>query len=245
MNRLLLLLTIPLTACTLGEVTHGEKGNATFAYGVCLSNCGLDMAMMHGTEELIEVKASTIPDVTVTSTAPDVVGVKSASRECCSSSVLGTSCRTLGSGESCTSTERIHMAINVVANASGAAEIVLTQSDGTVFDQVSMTVAEPATIELEGLKNDKLTLTRGTNLVAGWKARDAAGNELMATSGVQLSTSDASIVDFQSTWLSPRASTVDATSIVLGTTIDPEGAGDAIITAKARDASSATLVHVN
>jgi hypothetical protein len=38
---------------------------------------------------------------------------------------------------------------------------------------------------------------------------------------------------------------VDATQILLGTTIDPEAPGDAIVTATAQSATSATLVHVN
>jgi hypothetical protein len=232
------------TGCSLGEVTHGEKGNATFSYTMCLSDCGLDESMMHGTREGITVHAQTIPALTITSSAPDVVTVQNATptRQCCSSTFGTESCHDMTT-DTCAANEQISLVVDVVASAAGSAELVLTRGDGTVFDQVALSVAEPASIEIDGVKDNKLEISRGANLMAGWKARDAQGNELMATSGVQLSTSDASVVDFQSTMFSSHTSTVDAEQIM--TTIDPNNAGDAIITAKAQAASSTTLVHVN
>jgi hypothetical protein len=245
MRRIGLVLLL-LPACSLfTDVTRGEKGNARFQYTFCMHECGLEHPMMHGTTEAITVEAAAIPELTITSSAPDVVTVLNANPkpQCCSTTSIG-SCRDLVFADKCATNEALKLGIDIAATSPGSAEIILTRNDdGTVFDQVTTTVAEPAVIELSGEKDNKLTMSHGVNLFAEWTIKDANGNELMSTSGVNLSTSDASVVSFKATWISSDTSSIDATATL--STIDPRNPGDAIITATTAGLSTPILVHVN
>jgi hypothetical protein len=199
---------------------------------------------MHGTEETISVSAPVMPDVTVTSTAPDVVTVNNVTptRSCCSTSANSTGCHTIQTGESCNANESTSIGIDAVATALGSAELVLTQTDGTVFDRIAIGVGEPASLSFEPYKSG---MSIGTSYAVSWTARDADGAMLMATSGVHLVTSDASIVDFKRTLLSSDSSSVDAEDELFGTTYEPHAPGDATITATAQNVTTTFQVHVN
>jgi len=224
--------------------TPGELGNATFEYTLCVLDCGLDHAMMHGTEESIGATAKTMPAVTVTSTAPGVVTVINATptRTCCSSSAMGSSCRSIQATESCNANETTGIAIDAIAAAPGSAEIVLTAGDGTVFDRIAVGVADPASLEFSTYSSG---LSIGTSYGAAWTARDESGAKLMSTSGVHLVTSDASVVDFKRTLLSSNSSSVDAEDVLFGTTYEPHAHGNATITATAQGVTTSFQLHVN
>lgn len=224
-------------------VTRGELGKADFVYAGCLFDCSLDQAMMHGTEESISVSATGMPAITVMSTSPSVVSVKDAApmRSCCPVKANGQSCRPIQPTDSCNADETANIGIGVVASSPGSAELVLTQTDGTVFDRVAIAVAEPASLEL-GMGT---SYSVGTSYAVSWTARDGKGAKLMSTSGVHMVTSDASVVDFKRTFLSSNSSSVDAEDIIFGTTMEPHAHGDATITATAQNVTTTFTAHVN
>ncbi|HEY2365328.1 MAG TPA: hypothetical protein VGH87_03040, partial [Polyangiaceae bacterium] len=123
MLRALLLasLTIGCTTGALDSGTLGENGQAKFEYSLCLFDCSLDQAMMHGTSEAIAVRAATMPDVTISSTAPEVVTVvdSAPARSCCTSS--SSSCRTILTGQTCNPDEVVLVSIDVLATSPGSA----------------------------------------------------------------------------------------------------------------------------
>jgi hypothetical protein len=239
-SLLLASLTIGCTAGAIQPGTPGENGRATFEYAYCLFDCGLDQAMMHGTEESIAVRAATIPDVTISSTAPQVVTVQSsvAARSCCTTT--SDSCRSIQAGETCNANETTLASIDAVATAPGNAELVLTQGDGTVFERIAIAVAEPASLDF----GSPMPMSIGTSYAVAWTARDASGAKLMSTSGVHVKTSDASVVDFQRTLLSSNATEVDAENVLFGTTMEPHATGAATITATAQNVTTTFPVSV-
>lgn len=107
-----------LTICSCS--TSGDENHATFSYDSCLLGCATTRAMMVGTEELIDVSASSIPPVTASSSVGGIIFA----------SVKTTTATTLS--------------INVRALAAGTAKLMLVEADGTTFDDVTLTVAEPA-----------------------------------------------------------------------------------------------------
>jgi len=233
--RSLFFFSLVLTACSfqLGSSTQGETGHARFDYGSCLFGCKVDQAMMVGTSEVISVSSSSssIPAVTVRSTDESVFTVGEATRECCTPNA----CRALTANIACNSGETATLSIPVVAVGAGSADLVLDQDAQTTFDSVTLSVAQPTSLAMTcgSSTTTDVAIVRGTSCALGWKARDASGNVLMATTGVTMSISDATVADFSSGLLSTHESSITATQGLLGSSLNARSVGGAVITANA------------
>jgi len=243
-----LLASLVLTGCSfhlapLGSSTVGETGHAEFSYSACFFGCKVDQAMMVGTSEMIRVKATSIPKVTLRSTDEATLSIGDATRECCVPN--GGACHDVHVSDDCASGEvSTSLSVFVVANAPGSAKLVLDQ-DGDTFDAVTLDVAQPASLTVScGSGTSKVALAATASCSLGWTARDASGNALMASTGVTMTTSDAKIADFQATILSADASSITAMQGMLGSTLTAHAPGDATVSANASGATGTLAVHV-
>jgi hypothetical protein len=239
----LLLSLVMLTACNfqLGTSTNGDSGNARFEYGACLFGCKVNQAMMTGTSEIIRVTGSSIPAIHASSTATSVMSVGAETRECCTQKGA---CRTITASDVCATGETASLSITVITKTAGSAELVLDQN-GTTFDSVTLTVADPKSLVVAcGNKPGSTTLPRNQECGLTWTARDASGNALMATTGVTMITTDATVADFATGLLGEKSSSVTATQGLFGTSIATHAAGEATITATANGASAQYVVDV-
>jgi hypothetical protein len=202
--------------------------------------------MMAGTEETIEVSASSIPAVTVSSSAQNVVTVGSVIRTCCTQGSNGT-CRTLGATDACDASESPTLTVTVDAHASGTSNLSLVATDGSTFDFVPLAVAEAAAVDLAcDEKPGPLTLALNGSCALGWTATDASGNKLMATQGVTLLTSALIVVGFE-TFLSltPVVSLQASQAFFATPTLVATGVGDATVFVIASGVSTQVGVHVD
>jgi hypothetical protein len=175
-----LLCSLMLTACSfqLGTSTNGDSGHAKFEYGSCLFGCTVDQPMMNGTTESIRVVASVIPPVTVRSTDSTVFSVGEATRECCPAQGA---CQVLDASTACANGDSVSFNVPIIATGPGSAELVLDQGDGTRFDGVSLTVAQPKSLVVSCGNAGSVTLVNSTSCALSWTARDASGTALMST----------------------------------------------------------------
>ncbi len=236
-------LFLVVTACSfqVGSQTNGDQGRATFSYDACLFGCTVDQPMMDGTRESIQVHASSIPRVTVSSSDPSILGVGDATHDCCQSD--GT-CATVDLATVCgigETTSFLH--VNVVAQHAGTAKLELRTQDGNVFDSVSMTIASAASLSVQC---DPAILAKGQSCAFVWIARDASDVELRATTGVELTTSDTGVAQFREAGgiFSPVVPSTTASQGLFGTEVVAQNAGDAIVTAQTKGASRTLAIHV-
>jgi hypothetical protein len=250
MRSLALIAAVALTsACSFSTSTSGEDNHASFSYDACLFGCATTQAMMVGTEESIGVSGS-IPPVAVLSSDPSVVAIGQESRTCCRAND-SSSCQTLAPTDACAPDMTARLSISVSALAAGTAKLRLVQSDGTTFDDVTLTVAEPVglavTCSSDG-NNAPMPSTVTQSCFLGWTATDKGGNPLIATTGVTFTTSNANVVAFSGpSSLLGQPQIVDTITptqaLFQSSSLMPTGPGDAIITVAASQAKVLFAVH--
>jgi len=240
----LLLACCALAACNfhLGTSTPGSHGNATFSYASCLFGCGTDQPMMLGTDEGIAVSGDSIPALVATSSAPDVVAVESISRECCDANQ---SCQTIDSGDLCPSGDKTSsFVVRVRTEAVGSSDLTLRQTDGTVWDAVTLFVERPTSLALTcDDAPGPVSLRVNDACGLGWTAKDQDGRELMATTGVLLTSADPTIAAFGQFLGEPTGST-EGVQGFLGSTIVGLSPGTTTVTASASGTTAQLAVHV-
>jgi len=238
------------SACTFG--TSGEDGRATFSYHSpsCLLGCDVTQAMMVGTNESLFATASTIPPVSVVSSAPHVVSPGVVTRTCCENSQDGSSCTTSGPGDSCQASETPSLTIDVSALAAGTSTLTLVQSDGTTFDGVTLTVAAPASLAVTCATNTgsgpiPSVLAPFTSCTLGWTATAANGNPLIASAGVTFTSSDPNVVAFETPFQTGQETTVAASQgLLASSSLFAVGPGNAVVTAAAGPIVTSSTVQV-
>ncbi len=234
-------------ACSfhLGGETNGARGNAQFSYSECLLGCNTTTTMMLDDEEDVSVSGS-IPDaVSVESSAPAIVSIAKASRECCTKdSDAGSTCRPIDLNGACASGETASLTVTVDAHAAGSAGLVVKMGDGSVWDSVTLSVEPAASLALACNTPGSVTLANGGACPVTWKAADAKGQPLMSSSGIRLTTSDPSVAVFNG-FLSLRQSEILATPLLMGgVSVFAVGTGDATVTATGGGATETLAVHV-
>jgi hypothetical protein len=241
-------------ACSASTETVGDDQQANFSYAACTVGCDMGRAMMVGTTERVVVDGSSkqIPPITIASSAPGVFEIASARRVCCDDSTNGAGCNFFPVEQACAAGDTSSILLDVNAVGTGSAELVLTQANGgATFDQVAITVAEPSTLALECDDNGTITpipstLISGETCPVAWTVKDSSGRELMASSGVALSSSDATVMGFESSPGSEVAASAEPSNATNPSSIVGVAAGTATLTAQARAASfSAALAVVH
>jgi hypothetical protein len=237
----------PLTGgCALhfGTSTSGSQNNVTFADTQCLFGCSVDQPMMLGTEESLTVRSSNeIPAVTIVSSDPSVLSVTDSSRSCCDAN--SENCSTVETWAPCPAGQKTTtLNVDLKTNAVGRADLVLHRADATLYDSVSIEVARAVTLDLSCANHPAPTsLSLGQSCAIGWTAKDSQGRELLASSGVDLESSDGHVVGFEELFGAPTNST-QGTQGLLGTSLVAVGPGDATISASAGGAAASMTVHV-
>ena len=232
--RTLTLILIVLTLPACGSTTSGVEGDTQFFYDVCLFPCGVSQPMMTGTEENITITGD-IPSVTVDTTNHAVAFVAGAvTRMCCS----GSNCTggNLFAQGTCPTGESTQLSLKVQARSAGTTMLTLT-SGGATFDSVQLTVSDAATLVVTCTEKPvpaSMTVTQDCAL--GWTARDSHNTQLMASSGVTFTSTDASVVAFQPPF-SPVVGTVNASQDLFSWDLLAVGPGSATMTASAMSAN--------
>jgi hypothetical protein len=227
--RLFLLSSFLLLACSSSDFTTGADGRAVFVLvsDSCVEDCQTTHPLMQGTTETIAVNAANapctggtcgaaIPALTITSSAPNVVAIVSATRQCCALTANSQTCDApTDVSASCPDGDIASISVRVSALGVGSATITLARSDASIYDAVDVSVAAPATLTLDCdpldvdahgdqsiLESERgplpSTLTNGSKCALGWKAQDANGTTLIASTGVTIASSDPTVIGFQS-----------------------------------------------
>ena len=230
-------------ACTLH--TSGTHHNGEFSYSNCFLGCATTTPMMLGDEEDVSVSGAVPAVVSIESSSPSIVSIKSSARECCSKDAdAGTTCHTVALNDACASQETATLRITVDAPATGSSDLVIRQSDGTIWDSVSLTVEKAASLSLACNTKTNASLNVNGSCPITWTAKDGAGKGLMSTRGIALTSSDANVVVF-SGFLKTNQSTIQATPQLFGdVTLHAAGAGDAVVTGTGGGATETLSVHV-
>ncbi len=235
-----------VAACSVhvGGETNGAHGNAEFSYSNCFLGCTTTTPMMLADEEHVSVSGS-IPDlVSVETTAPSIVSIKSSARTCCTSGADGGTCQTMGLNGACASGGTTSLDIVVDAPAVGTSDLVIKKSDGSVWDSITLSVEEAASLALTCNTKGSTTLTQNATCPVTWLATDANGKGLMSTAGIDLKTSNATVAEFNG-FLVTNQSDIQAIPQVFGdVSIVAVGPGDATITATGGGATETLAVHV-
>ncbi|HEY1956580.1 MAG TPA: hypothetical protein VGH28_13245 [Polyangiaceae bacterium] len=237
---------VAVVACGfhVGGETNGAHGNGTFSYASCLLGCDTTTPMMLNDEEDVSVAGSIPASVSVESSAPSVVAVKSASRVCCEKDADAGSCRTLALNDACAAGETASLTVKVDAAAAGSGDLAIKASDGSVWDSVTLSVEPAASLALACNTPTSVTLAPNTTCAVTWKATDASGRGLMSTAGIQLTTSDPAVASFNG-FLSTDQSSIVATPQLFGdVSIHARAAGDAVVTGSGGGATETLAVHV-
>ncbi len=235
-------------ACSfqLGGETNGTHGNAVFSYSNCFLGCTTTTPMMLGDEEKVSVTGSLPASVSVETSAPSVVSVKSSSRECCTSNTDGggSACREIGLNEACDPGETASLNVTVDAGTVGLSVLLVKKSDGSVWDSVSLSVEQAASLSLACKTAPSVTLAVNATCPITWVAKDAAGRGLMSTSGLHLTTSDKSIVALSGFLTTDQSDIVAVPEILGDVTAHALATGDATVTGTAGGATETLSVHV-
>lgn len=218
--------------------TQGDFGRVQFQYasgnGFSVGgdyHAGLDRAMMVGTTEQISVGGGwhRLPALTATTETSDIVAVVDQRVQCmCDGTIL----ETCTAATVCPSSELYrHYDFTVEARGSGTTELTLRDASGELFDRTTVSAGEAARLELEQLfrtddygsvearvvttVNIDLYGTSGNNGGFGAEApvwlrvRDASGDYLVASSGVDTVVGDDSVVTASVLVGHPSASSVE------------------------------------
>lgn len=235
-------------ACSfhLGGETNGAHGNAEFSYSNCFLGCTTTTPMMLGDEEDVTVTGSSLPaTVDVETSAPSVVSIKSVARQCCTSNAdAGSGCRTIGVNDACAAGETASLIVTVHAPVAGSSELIVKKSDGSVWDSVTLSVENAASLALACNTSPNVTLAVNGECPITWLATDASGKGLMSTGGIHLTTSDATVAAFSGV-ATQNQSQIQATPQFLGNvTMKAVGAGDATVTGTGGGVTETLSVHV-
>lgn len=192
----------------LGEETAGEQGRLRFAYrsGLgCFFGCGLDRAMVPGTQETIGVQGDDALRIAgVRSRVPGRMDARlEVSASCCverrssrgASSSCVTATRTASGTFSCASGMgklRHHYRVEVMSKEAGESRLELLDPQGRVFDSVVLSSRRPHRLRVEfGEKDQEKTEVRRIVMHLGKSyevlgvALDAQGR-VMQFSGLQV-----------------------------------------------------------
>ena len=137
--------------------------------------------------------------------------------------------------------------ILVDAPAVGSSDLVIKKSDGSVWDSITLSVEQASALALACNTAGSVTLAQNAQCVVTWRATDAKGNGLMSTAGVDLKTSDPTVVQLVSDGLLGGVNTneLQATPQLFGgASLVAVGAGNATVTATGGGASETLAVHV-
>jgi hypothetical protein len=234
-------------ACSfhIGGETNGTHGNADFSYSNCFLGCTTTTPMMLGDEEIVSVTGSLPASVSIETTAPSVVSVKSADRQCCSSNADGGgSCREIALNDACDPGETGSLNVTVDAATVGSSVLLVKKSDGSVWDSVSLSVEQAASLSLACNTAPNVTMAPNAECPITWVAKDSTGRGLMSTAGLHLTSSDKSIVAL-SGFLTTNQSDMVATPQILGdVTAHAVATGDATITGTAGGVTETLAIHV-
>jgi hypothetical protein len=156
----------------------------------------------------------------------------------------------------------------VNAVAAGSATLMLVAGDGTTFDAMNLTVAEPTTFTAlcapygsTGASHATFSETGpyaplptsmkpGAACVLGWTATDANGDDLMASTGVTFTSSDPTVLAFEdaTSFVSEQPATLGTLNAAKGNlNIDlmvATGSGQSTLVATARAITRTTSVAV-
>lgn len=238
---------VAAVACTVhvGGETNGTRGNGEFSYSNCFLGCTTTTPMMLADEEHVSVSGSIPGSVSVETSAPSIVSIKSSSRNCCTSGADGGTCHTVGLNEACASGETATLDIVVDAPAVGSSDLVIKKSDGSVWDSITLSVEQAASLALTCNTKSSVTLAQNATCPVKWLATDANGKGLMSTAGIDLKTSNASVAAFNG-FLTTNQSDIQAIPQLFGdVTLVAIGPGDATVTATGGGATETLSVHVN
>ena len=239
--------------------TVGLEGNASFSFLGRAPSAPTTKPMMVGTQETIAITGvmSTLPAVSAVSSAPTVVSI--AQVGCCNG-VCDPS-----STDACPATTAVDVLVNALA--AGSATLMVLRGDGTTFDEVNLSVAEPTSLDVLcapfGETNSDpptfsttgspepipASMTMGSACALTWTASDTTGDDLMASTGVTFTSSDAAVVAFEPIDLfSVQPATLgmlEATQ-ALGNVdlLVATGSGQSTIVATARAATQSASVQV-
>jgi hypothetical protein len=242
----------------------------------CQDGCPIDRAIMQGSSEVISVQATkrtcgkeycggSIPPVTVTSSRSDVVAIAKATRSCFQPDTTDGQ-QTIDLGGTCPDGDFTDLSLALDALAPGSSTLTFTGTDGTVYDTITLNVAAPNELDLlcdplhvdpttksSGLQPSETgplptTMQLGSACSFAWRARDAAGNSLIASNGVSVSSSSA-IIGFESVGelslqVAPQPAVAADQTSAGDTMIVASGTGDATITAQTGSVTVSASIHV-
>lgn len=203
-TAILLSFCLLCTGCfQLGEHTDGTNGRLEFSYTTGFLNFGQKLArpMAVGTRESVTTTLEPgTPPLVATSENPAVFRVVSTTRMSCCRSEGGYSCSS-GSG---TTQDRCgsRCTFKVEAAGPGSASLVLSTSDGKVWDSVPVFVAHPSRLVISGpkergpgvaawdpLSDLDLKLGRDDDFAIWLKLQTGDGREMQASNGFSISIS--------------------------------------------------------
>jgi hypothetical protein len=241
------------------------KGQASFAFEGTLPSTPTTKPMMVGTQEPIAVikaphAGAGLPALSVVSSAPNIVSV--AQVICCNG---GCDLLAPSTTNACTATLTLQITVNAVA--AGSATLMLVADDGTTFDEVNLTVAEPtsltalcapygetetnpATFSTTGSPTPvPASMKLGAACALTWTATDASGDDLMASTGVTFTSSNPSVLAFESaeSFVNKQATTGTLEAAQGASNIDlmvATGTGESTVVATARAMTLTTSVEV-
>jgi hypothetical protein len=228
-----------LAACT-------EPHDATFSYGSFVE-MSITTPMMLGDEEEVIVSGTIPKTVSVESTTPSSILVTAASRLCLTNGDAGRGAgtsRLIALNDACTKDETASIDVTVRAIAEGTSELRIEESDGSVWGSVMLSVEKAASLAFACNTAVSVTLAVDGYCDVTWKTTDADGHDLMSTSGVLLTSSDATVVTlFDGKTISGA---LTAKHLPFGdVSMSGIGPGDATVTATAGGAIEILPVHVN
>jgi len=209
--RALSLLALPAAAaCNLSvaPATKGsDTGSVSFSYssGDCLFGCDI-APMMLGTSESVSADLHTAASgVTVNVDDPSVVAVSLQQVTCCTSSGNSSTCTGGPTTTSCPAGQDESLALSVQALRAGSTKLHVMQGT-TEMDGIELDVAQPAQIALTCNQTSDAEVTVGGTCTVDWKIKDAEGNSLQASSGVQLSVGDLEVAGLVVPFEGPQGS---------------------------------------
>jgi hypothetical protein len=243
------LIVLPLAAgCSikLGDTTDGQSGKATFAYEgqSCFFGCAVERSIMVGSSEPISIKGKdgSLPAVSIEVENTEIARVTDTSHSCCTKTQNSEACTTASDETPCQSGQERTSSLRLQALHPGSTKLVLRR-DGDVYDQIPISVASPARIEVKTAGSpdgaSSIVLQIGHMYGVSARAFGADGQELQATTGFQGGIDDLKVAGFADLFSKPSATAsisneLFATEVVAigpGSTKLVVGAGDARVEA--------------
>lgn len=205
------------------------------------------MPMRLGDENYVTVSGSIPRTVSIESTAASILLVESASRFCVTKKGIEggvVPSRTIALNDACTSDETASLQITVRASTEGSSDLLIKESDDSVWASVSLSVERATSLALTCNTSGSVTLALPDSCLVKWKATDANGQALMSsTSGIYLKSSNPAVVKFQG--YDSISSEMPADDCLFGSvSLLAVGPGDATVTATGGGATETLAVHV-